>query len=106
MLCRGHGQPNCGLRDSEELTMHLLEGVGNMQNSTTYQAILREGREEGRVSEAQRLLLLLGEPRFGAPDELARSAVEAIQDLERLERLTTRVLDAAIHDWAELLNAP
>lgn len=36
-----------GLRDSEELAIHPLEGVANMQESATYQAILREGRNEG-----------------------------------------------------------
>jgi len=107
-----------GLRYSEEMAMHLLEGVASMQESTTYQAILREGREagrneglnegliEGRVREAQRLLLLLGESRFGAPGEPDRSAVEAIQDLERLERLTKRVLDANIAVWEALLSTP
>ena len=43
-----------------------------MQESTTYQKILREGRDEGlkegRITEAQRLLLLLGEIRFGVPE--------------------------------------
>ena len=34
-----------GLRFSEELAFHLLEGVQNMRESTTYQAILREGTE-------------------------------------------------------------
>ena len=36
-----------GLSYSEEVVAHLLEGVMNMQESTTYQAILREGRQEG-----------------------------------------------------------
>ena len=37
-----------GLCYSEELVSRLLEGVHDMQESTTYQAILREGRNEGR----------------------------------------------------------
>jgi len=37
-----------GLRYLEELASQLLEGVRNMHESTTYEAILREGREEGR----------------------------------------------------------
>ena len=36
-----------GLCYSEELVSRLLEGVQDMQESTTYQAILREGRNEG-----------------------------------------------------------
>ncbi len=73
-----------------------------MQESTTYQAILREGR----VSEAQRLLALLGEARFGVPDEATRGAIDAIRDVEHLERMTKRVLDANIPDWGALLSTP
>jgi predicted transposase YdaD len=86
----------------------LLEGVHNMQESTTYQAILREGRNEGliegRVSEAQRRLLLQGEIRFGPPDEATRSDIEAIRDVERLERIIKRLLETSIPDWNGLLS--
>ncbi len=102
-----------GLRFSNDFASQLLEGVQNMQESTTYQAILKEGRKEGRdegliegrVSEAQRLLLMLGEARFGEPDGAARGTIEATQDLERLERLTRRVIDASVQDWNGLLGA-
>jgi predicted transposase YdaD len=85
-----------------------------MKESTTYQAILREGRNEGRnegliegrVNEGQRMLLLLGEVRFGVPDEATRSAVEAIRDLEHLERMYLRILDTNLHDWEGLLATP
>ncbi len=95
-----------GLRFSDALVAQLLEGVQNMKESTTYQAILKEGREEGRVSKAQRMLLMLGEARFRDPDETTRGAVEAIMDVERLERMTKRVLDASVHDWPGLLGTP
>jgi predicted transposase YdaD len=109
-----------GLCYSEDLVAELLEGVQNMQESTTYQAILREGRNEGliegrneglnegrnegRITEAHRLLLLQGEIRFGAPDEATRIDLEAIRDVERLERISKRLLDANIRDWNELLG--
>jgi hypothetical protein len=105
-----------GLRFTNEFATQLLEGVQNMQESTTYQAILKEGLDkgliegrnegliEGRVSEAQRLLLMLGETRFGEADEAIRRSVEAILDLERLERLTRRVLDTKVQDWNGLLG--
>src|SRR5262249_27396478 len=68
------------LRYDQAFAWQLLEGVQNMKESTTYQATLREGREqgliEGRVGEAQRMLLMLGEARFGEPDEATRGAVE------------------------------
>jgi hypothetical protein len=99
-----------GLRVADEVAVHLLGGVENMRESSTYQAILREGRQEGliegRVGEAQRMLLMLGEARFGEPDEATRGTVEAIPDVERLERMTKRVLDTSIHDWNGLLGTP
>ena len=99
-----------GLRFEDTLVAQLLEGVQNMRESTTYQAILKEGREEGRqegrVSEAQRLLLIQGEIRFGAADEAIRAAVEAIRELDRLERLGRRVVDTNIHDWDAVLSTP
>jgi len=95
-----------GLCFSKEFASRLLEGVQNMRESTTYQAILTEGRNEGRVGEAQRMLLMLGETRFGEPDEATRGAVEAILDVERLERMTKRVLDTNIQDWNGLLGTP
>jgi len=58
----------------------------------------------GRILEAQRLLLIQGEIRFGTPDERIREAIERIRDLEHLERMLVRILDANIHDWEDLLG--
>jgi len=95
-----------GLRYSEDVISHLLAGAHNMQESTTYQAILREGSQEGRISEAQRLVLHLGTKRFGAPDASTAAALEAIRDVERLEALGERILDRDVRDWNSLLGAP
>ncbi len=89
-----------GWRYDEKLATHLLERVWNMHESPTYQAVVKEGR----VAEAQRLLLMLGGNRFGEPDEATRSAVEAIHDVERLEKMTMRAYDADIPDWEGLLS--
>jgi hypothetical protein len=89
-----------GWRYDEKLATQSLKGVWNMHESPTYQAVLNEGR----VDEAQRLLLMLGANRFGEPDEATRGAVEAIHDVERLERMTMRVHDANIPGWEGLLD--
>jgi hypothetical protein len=91
-----------GPRYEEAFAIHLVEGVYNMRESKIYQAIVGEGR----VGEAQRMLLMLGEARFGEPDEATRATVEAIHDVERLERMTKRVLDTSLHDWNGLLGTP
>jgi len=97
-----------GLRYSEELAMHLLEGVESMQESTTYQAILREGRDEGliegRLTGERQLLIRQGTKRFGKPDAAILAAIEAIHEVERLEILGERILDPDVHDWGGLLG--
>jgi predicted transposase YdaD len=80
-----------------------------MKESSTYQAILAEGRTEGRAEgrvegraeEARRLLRLLGDRRFGPPDARNRAAIESLTSVERLEQLTERLLEAS--GWDELL---
>ena len=101
-----------GLRFSEELAFQLLEGVQTMRQSTTYQAILREGwqegrqegRQEGKIEGEQKLLLRQGTKRFGEPDAATLAAIEAIQDIDRLEAIGERILDPNIQDWNDLLQ--
>jgi predicted transposase YdaD len=97
-----------GLRLSRERAVELFQGVRKMRDSTTYQAILDEGRAEGeikgRAKEAQRLLLRLGRKSLGDPDVAVEAAVHAIADVERLELLIDRIDEAA--NWQALLQAP
>jgi predicted transposase YdaD len=81
-----------------------MPGLREMRDSATYQAILEEGRAEGRAEEARRLLVLLGTPRFGPPDAATRTRLDAIPDSDTLERLATRLLSAS--SWANLLSGP
>jgi hypothetical protein len=71
-----------------------------MEESTTYQAILAEGR----VKEAKAILLRMGRKRFGPPDEQTAAALERISSISRLEALSERLLDAA--GWDDLLPPP
>jgi predicted transposase YdaD len=95
-----------GLRYPPGLVDVLLRGVIGMRESSTYQAILAEGHAEGRVEgraeEAQRILLRLGERRFGPPDEATRAVIRAIGDAEKLEGLCDRLPEAT--SWQELLG--
>ncbi len=91
-----------GLRYSKEVASHLLEGVRDMQESTTYQAIL----SEGSVTGEQRLLILQGTRRFGKPDTATVAAIEAIRDIEKLDALGVRLVDPDVRDWNSLLGAP
>lgn len=90
-----------GLRYPPAVAAQLLQGVRAMKESSTYQAILDEGRAEGRAEEARRVLLLLGDKQFGSPDPGTRAALDAITDVNRLERLLQRLSE--VSNWGELL---
>jgi predicted transposase YdaD len=101
-----------GLRYSASLATQLFRGVVSMKESSTYQAILEEGREKGlqegevrgAISEAKRVLRLLGDDAFGEPDARTAAAIERLDDLRRLEDLLKRVRTAG--SWQELLGPP
>jgi len=69
-----------------------------MKESTTYQAILREGRAE----EAKRILLRLGRQQFGPTSRAIQSQLKAIVDVEKIEELADRIL--VVSSWDELIG--
>jgi predicted transposase YdaD len=98
-----------GLRYDEHEARQILRGARGMRESSTYRAILEEGRvegreeghEEGRVDEARRFVLL-GARKFGEPDARTAAVLEQIDDLDTLERLGDGLL--VVSSWAELLR--
>jgi hypothetical protein len=72
-----------------------------MQESVTYQKILREGRVEG----ARRFLRRFGTERFHEPDAATVAAIEEIRDIDRLEALADRLLDPGVRGWNDLLGS-
>jgi predicted transposase YdaD len=83
-----------------------------MKESVTDQAILEEGEAQGRakglakgrLTEAKKLVRLLGENRFGPPDAQTATILAGIKDLPRLEELLVRLLH--VGGWQELLGLP
>ena len=75
-----------------------------MRESATYQAILEEGRAEGAVEEARKLLRMIGEGILGRPDSQAASAIGRIDNLGQLEALCERLRSAT--SWQHLLGLP
>ena len=83
-----------------------------MRESWAYQEILREGEAlgeargevRGRAEEARRLLLRLGRQRLGEPDPATAAALTDLADVERIERMIERLLEAA--SWTEVLATP
>jgi predicted transposase YdaD len=91
-----------GLRYDANQARQLLRGVTGMRESSTYQAILEEGREVGRVEGARSLLLHLGTRKLGAPDAGTAARLSQIDDLDTLERLSDALLTAS--SWAEIVR--
>lgn len=83
-----------------------------MKESSTYQAILEEGRQEGRqegrsegaLIEAKKFLRIIGDVQFGPPDAQTAQDIEGIKDVARLENLASRLREAK--SWQELLHLP
>jgi hypothetical protein len=89
-----------GLRVSGGEADQLFQGVQNMEESSTYQAILARGS----IKALQNTLLRQGQQRFGVATASTQAAIQGITDEARLERMTERVL--VVSDWQELLATP
>jgi hypothetical protein len=64
---------------------------------------MQQGIQQGAASEARRLVVLLGQEKFGHPTESVDTAIAAITDTLRLEDLAKRVIHAS--SWDELLKS-
>jgi predicted transposase YdaD len=75
-----------------------------LELSSTYQALLQEGRQEGKkegnLEEAREMLLRFGRRRLGEADEATKAFLESITSVETLESFADRLWD--IETWAEL----
>ncbi len=90
------------MRYADALIETLLQGVTTRGESVLYQKIIRQGKAEGEISEARKMLLLQGRSRFGEPPPEAVAALDALSDVSRLEELGVRLLSAS--SWQELLG--
>jgi hypothetical protein len=71
-----------------------------MHESNTYLAILDEGQQK----RARKDILIVGEERMGPADGSVNAQLDAITDLDRLERMLRRAAKAA--SWQEILATP
>ncbi len=86
-----------GLSYPGEFIDRLFEEVGAMEDSVTYQKMIRRGR----IEEARQILMRVGRKRFGPPDEAVVATIQGLNDLEQVESLAERLLDVA--SWQQLL---
>lgn len=89
-----------GLRLPPEALFSLFQGVSLMRESSAFQLM----RAEGAVLELKKVIRLQGRQRFGPPEAATNESLEAIMDLERLERMAERML--VVNSWEQLLSTP
>ncbi len=78
-----------------------LRTMNITMESSYYRLIIEEGEVKGRLEEARRIILRLGQIRFGPPEDSVRQAIEGLKDLDRLEQLSDRLV--VVSSWAELM---
>jgi predicted transposase YdaD len=89
------------LRYSEEFLAMLSDVIrGELEQTTLYRTLLRSAQ----LADWRKMLLLVGEKRFGPADVIVRAAVNAISQLQELERLCERAFD--VDSWQELFTPP
>jgi hypothetical protein len=89
-----------GLRVRRDVAVKIFRGVRMMEESDTYLMILDQGQEKG----VREIILILGEDRFGPPDESVKASLNNITDLSRLKRMARQTPKAA--NWQEILDTP
>jgi hypothetical protein len=89
-----------GMRYPRDRIARLLQGVHSMKDSTFYQMIVEEGEAKGRRA----IVLRMGRKKFGPPTPEAEAALNAMDDVTRLDTLADRLLD--VSSWDELLSTP
>lgn len=97
-----------GLRYPREFVKTLFQELHEMQESTTYQAILEEGHEkgleEGREEGLREAILSVGELTLGPADQAVRQSLKDIHDAEQLKSLLRRI--GSVANWRDLLSEP
>lgn len=111
-----------GLRFSKEVIDQMIVPLEQLEDSTTYQYLIKKGEAigevkgeargeargeakgeaKGRIEAAREILLTLGTDRFGPPSRDFQAIISAISSATDLKRLATRVLHT--DGWAELLT--
>jgi len=86
-----------GLRYDRGTAEQLLRGIRGMRESSTYQAIL----EEGRIAQARQYVIDLGTEKFGPPDAATIALLARVENLDTLHQLLRIVLRTST--WQELL---
>ena len=93
----------CGLRyNFDDLKGTLMGGRNILEDSSVYQEIFARGECRGAAKANQHTILLQGKQRFGNPIGEIEMLIRTEWDLERLERMASRMFDAT--GWEDLVK--
>ncbi|MFC1706670.1 DUF4351 domain-containing protein [Planctomycetota bacterium] len=95
------GSESVGILEKERVKEAIMKNPAVFdpaERNLTYQ----EAVALGRLEEAKRVLVRLGTRRFGELEPLKRAAINSLESLDELEKLTDGLLEAA--DWDDLLS--
>jgi len=91
-----------GLRYTGTEIQNAYTRVRGMKESSTYQAILEEGREEGEIKGEQNSLLMILRDRFGEVPAEIESRIRAVTEAARLQHAILRAIRISTIDDLEL----
>ena len=91
-----------GLKYNESDALNLLKGVDNMEESSTYLAIIKKGTEKGIqigtnigfMQGEQQMLIKILQYRFGTIPEAKMRMLASIDSIDELDRLSQKVVKA------------
>ena len=93
----------CGLRYQRDAINNAFRRLNMLlEESTTYQGILEEGKARGLSQGLRNTIIRIGSRRFGPPTESILRTLHGIVDATRLEILADRILDAG--NWDDLVT--
>jgi len=91
-----------GLRYEATFIHTFLNEVSHMRESSFYQMILDEGRQEVLLASSRSVIYRVGMIVFGTrADEHVRDQIEAIDNVETLDQLADQI--QLVKSWSELI---
>jgi hypothetical protein len=104
-----HRRPTQSRQEIVDLVQSLVQGKSDLveamgMTKTTAEWWNADGKLEGRAEQARKIILRLGSKWLGAADTSATAQLDAIADVDRLERMLDR-LDSA-SSWEDVLATP
>ncbi|MBY0232826.1 MAG: hypothetical protein K2W96_26385 [Gemmataceae bacterium] len=88
---------------SLQVAEHILDRVMCAAITTEDNGFVQGLLERGELRRARATIIRLGQLKFGPLAPERRAAIERIEDMDRLDILTDRIVTAA--SWEELLSA-